>query len=645
MAKLFLSYAREDSAEAERLARSLERAGHSVWWDRDLTGGASFGPEIEQRLKSSDVVIVLWSGTSVQSPWVRDEAAIGRDAGRLLPVSIDGIEPPIGFRQYHVIDLPSRRGRARETAIRKVEQAVKAVANLSPSGQGPSLPPSKSAIRLPLAPRAFGLVIVLLIAAFAAFWWFGQRAQSGSSIAVVAAASGADGSMAREYATTIATDMAPIVSLHSDNASVIDPASAPTDADYRVSVVVSKSGEGAQASLALSSRHNMGIIWSKSWNVPDLRTVDLKQQMSLAASQAVLCALEGRRAGPTLKLTSLSLYVNGCVALANREVTDRELASLFAKLVKLEPNFAPAWADYAYVQAMVAAETVRGTGPIAASAKKDALAAIARARVLNPRSAMIYAAQAWLDAQDSVRALALIDKAVAVEPDSALLHTLRAELLRSVGRMRESVNAAQRAVELDPLSPGTRSVYINALTYNGNFSQARDEITNAQRTWPNSYAIQTAAFGFNLRYGDPAKAEQLLPKVLEYSDTGLEPFRTILVARARPSAAATENAVAILRGNPHELSRHPNQYLLALGLFGKVEEAYALMADSRFKRRVDTDILFRPEFTKIRADPRFIKVAAEQGLLSYWLASGEWPDFCSNEPLPYDCKAEAAKYR
>ncbi|HEX3677513.1 MAG TPA: toll/interleukin-1 receptor domain-containing protein, partial [Sphingomicrobium sp.] len=127
MAKLFLSYAREDATIAERLARSLERSSHDVWWDRELHGGASFGSEIERQLKECDVVIVLWSRAGVQSSWVRDEAAIGRDDGKLLPISVDGTEPPIGFRQFHALDLQGWHGRSGAAVFRKVQEAVLAL--------------------------------------------------------------------------------------------------------------------------------------------------------------------------------------------------------------------------------------------------------------------------------------------------------------------------------------------------------------------------------------------------------------------------------------------------------------------------------------------------------------------------------------
>ncbi|MEO6199137.1 MAG: toll/interleukin-1 receptor domain-containing protein [Sphingomicrobium sp.] len=75
MAKLFLSYDREDGETARSLAAALEQSGHKVWWDRHILGGAEYSEEIEQALDRADTVIVLWSKASVKSAWVRDEAA------------------------------------------------------------------------------------------------------------------------------------------------------------------------------------------------------------------------------------------------------------------------------------------------------------------------------------------------------------------------------------------------------------------------------------------------------------------------------------------------------------------------------------------------------------------------------------------
>jgi len=106
MAKLFLSYSRKNARQAERFTRWLESEGHDVWRDEDdIGGGTSFSSEIERALEDCDAVLVLWSADSAQSAWVRDEAGYGRDKGKLIPLSLDGTDPPLGFRQFQSIDV------------------------------------------------------------------------------------------------------------------------------------------------------------------------------------------------------------------------------------------------------------------------------------------------------------------------------------------------------------------------------------------------------------------------------------------------------------------------------------------------------------------------------------------------------------
>ena len=110
MAKIFLSYAREDEPAAKQLAECIGGAGHDVWWDRHIQSGSRFTNEIERALKDAEAVVVLWSKASVGSAWVQDEAAEGRDTGRLAPVSIDGTRPPLGFRQFHTVEFANWNG-------------------------------------------------------------------------------------------------------------------------------------------------------------------------------------------------------------------------------------------------------------------------------------------------------------------------------------------------------------------------------------------------------------------------------------------------------------------------------------------------------------------------------------------------------
>ena len=105
MARIFLSYARDDVDAAKQLASCVSDAGHDVWWDSHLHAGSRFAAEIERALKEAEAVVVLWSPNSIASAWVQDEAAEGRDSGRLVPVTLGSAKPPLGFRQFQTIDL------------------------------------------------------------------------------------------------------------------------------------------------------------------------------------------------------------------------------------------------------------------------------------------------------------------------------------------------------------------------------------------------------------------------------------------------------------------------------------------------------------------------------------------------------------
>ena len=144
MARIFLSYARADVDCARKLAGLVGRAGHDVWWDRELHGGSRFTSEIDKALRDAEAVIVLWSNASLESAWVQDEAAEGRDSNRLVPAVIDEVRPPLGFRQYQAIDLSDLRT---SDQPRQLEELLRAVIKMAvPTEAKPeaaAVPPKK----------------------------------------------------------------------------------------------------------------------------------------------------------------------------------------------------------------------------------------------------------------------------------------------------------------------------------------------------------------------------------------------------------------------------------------------------------------------------------------------------------------------
>jgi adenylate cyclase len=146
VARIFLSYAREDVDSAKRLAEAVAHAGHEVWWDRHLHGGSRFTNEIDRALKDAEVVVVLWTEASVKSAWVQDEAAEGRDNERLVPVSIDGCRAPLGFRQFHTVEFGAWD---RDGDSRQLDELLDAIAKIAGSASAATAAKSSSAQQQP----------------------------------------------------------------------------------------------------------------------------------------------------------------------------------------------------------------------------------------------------------------------------------------------------------------------------------------------------------------------------------------------------------------------------------------------------------------------------------------------------------------
>ena len=101
--KIFISYAREDKKHAGGLADFLVSSGHVVWWDQEIHAGTDFRQEISAQLADADKVVVLWTSHSVKSSFVIDEAQRANEAMKLIPVTMDVSDPPMGFGHLHAV--------------------------------------------------------------------------------------------------------------------------------------------------------------------------------------------------------------------------------------------------------------------------------------------------------------------------------------------------------------------------------------------------------------------------------------------------------------------------------------------------------------------------------------------------------------
>ena len=644
MASVFLSYDREDAGAARTIANSLQKAGHSVWWDRDIKGGAQFSKEIDKALKASDAVVVLWSERSVDSAWVRDEAAAGRDSGRLVPVSLDSTEPPLGFRQFQTIDLSEWNGR-NTRALRALVEAVgsfgdrEAAADVSKPVQ--QQPPVRTAARHKVK-RYWWLVpfpIVALGGLMIARPW-----EARPSVPLVAVTAADESSDANALARNLLVKLGSLQSARMNSLRLVGSEHAGDKADLVLQAGGSGSPRLTSASLALLSGRDGTLLWSKDFREDSGSRNDLEQQMAYTGGQVLHCALDASQPNePAIDQDTLRLFLNACALFAEKYRTDpQSVIPMFERVTDTAPQFEPAWRKLLLAEALYA-RTERLLGR---HTPGDIPKHIEAVRKLNRDVPEIYLAEsALLPLNGFAERAARLDKAVRLDPTNPDLLVMRAELNAAVGRNSDAIEDAARAVELNPLSPGLRSHLIADLAYAGRMDDAKQELAKASELWPDSPAIDDARFRFENRYGDAAAALEMVKTGKLRAQHILSPMiETFLLARLEPTEANVRRAISEAAEHASGDARASGDLIQAAGEFHREEELYRLMLRWPAAGLAGFgEVVFRPTLAKFRADPRFMILAARAGLADYWRSSGNWPDFCADPGLPYDCKGEAAK--
>lgn len=633
MASVFLSYDREDAAAAGSVARALQKAGHSVWWDRQIAGGSEYSREIEQALAAAEAVVVLWSRRSVNSPWVRDEAASGRDRGRLVPVRLDSTDPPLGFRQYQTIDIPKGRvGKSKEQALLG---AISAVA-------GTPVTPARK-VRSPALERKHWILVAVILALLAgtgALILWRPWADRGDVVLAVGPA-GTDAA-SQALARDLAIKLGALQTSAAHNVRLVE-ASDSRDADLRFEAAAAGP---ANATLLLKKGSDSSILWSRDFAHPSGKRQDLLQQLAHTAGRVTACATEGLVDPVPLKSDTLKTYLYACAQLSDIASSEPDVpVGALEAVIREAPRFKPAWAKLLVAESeFLTPQAI--AGKTAAEARARMRGHIAGARKLGPGMPEISIAEAsLLPRRDFAGRMALVSRAARLKPGDPVMMLFLSGILADTGRQYEAVDAAAKAVKLDPLSPVVHSKYTAILAYSGAFDAAKRELAKADRLWPGTASQWDAQFRFHYRYGDPRLARQLLE---QQSDSAGGIRRAFLDVRENPQPEAIEGLLAGVRErlrNMENPSLGLGTAVLTFAHFDKTDDILSTLLSwpKPDDLAVMAEIYFRPEFLQVRRDPRFLLVAKRAGLLDYWLKSGRWPDFCSAPDQPYDCKAEAAK--
>jgi hypothetical protein len=158
MSDIFISYAREDLERVKPIVEELEKNGWSVFWDRNLRPGSRWAIEITKALDESRCVLVVWSSASINAEkhhWVREEAETGRERGILVPLRLDDVVLPLGFRSIHAADLLNWNKNSDDPQF---QQLIDAITDIIPPPQK-TASSSSTISAVPSAPRAMSVPV------------------------------------------------------------------------------------------------------------------------------------------------------------------------------------------------------------------------------------------------------------------------------------------------------------------------------------------------------------------------------------------------------------------------------------------------------------------------------------------------------
>lgn len=634
---VFLSYSRDDRDQALPVIKALEAAGFSVWWDGLLEGGTSFANTTERALETSDAVVVLWTSRSIQSHWVRDEATRGRDRGCMVPVSMDGSLPPLGFRQIQFVDLSKWRGRAQGPEFAELTKAIRSVA-ANPSSQIGFLPPSAPAPR----PNRRTLILgggVAILAGGGGIWaWKAGLLSTGrppNSIAVLPftnlsrdpdQAYFSDG-LTSEIRTVLArNEQLQIVGQVSSNAfrerkeDATSIASA-LNVSFLLDGDVQRDGGTVKITANLTEGRTGLSRWAESFERP-LADIFAVQAEIAAAVASALAATLGRsqtgdrnaETGGTRNVPAFDAFLHGkeLFELHIDEKSERAALARFDEAIRLDPDYAAARAARSRSLVVIAnqyeisAQRVRSVD--------DAVAEATRATRIAPGYAAGFNALGYAlfyGRLDVKGARAPFEKAYSLSTSDIDVLSRYAFFCARTGRFAEATLAMDQAKSLDPLNA---SIFRTL----GSIKYAERSFEAAIKAGEQALAINPERNSVN---GDIGDSYVMLGKLDEARAAYGREKNSLIAQTGLAIIEHREGNRAIAQGHLERLvAEHGDNALYqksqVLAQWGDKDGAFATLEEAiRLRDSGIVYLLNDPFLDPLRRDPRFNSLLSRTGFL------------------------------
>jgi tetratricopeptide (TPR) repeat protein len=242
---------------------------------------------------------------------------------------------------------------------------------------------------------------------------------------------------------------------------------------------------------------------------------------------------------------------------------------------------------------------------------------------------------------------ARLRKAMRIDPSTSFVPGYLSGLLYNAGRIDDAMQLAQVSLANDPYKPAKLARMIRMFEASGRSDEAERLFHEATRLWPDMPRLRAsrlagmaergnyAALG---RFFDPrADADMLDHAAVKQL---LEARRTSDLPDARRACSANglqSFTLSLCMTVLADLGDRDRAFAIAAGLYPASSAPEGTDEDKLWLDHPDgyaTAILTGPAGKSMRADPRFLSLARNQGLLAYWRKDGP-PDFCrAAQPEP-----------
>jgi hypothetical protein len=224
--------------------------------------------------------------------------------------------------------------------------------------------------------------------------------------------------------------------------------------------------------------------------------------------------------------------------------------------------------------------------------------------------------------------------------------------LRTIGRVRESLEESERAYRLDALHPMSANLVALARMAAGRIADAVPVFEDLVERLPDmSFPVSSLLRCYAFQH-DWAAVDRLLALATKRHLREFEEGLSFIRTKRDPTPENLRAWRSAFEAHVDKTGCVDVSRLVYSAHLGLIEEACRAAEtahlgpagtsdDTMGPDGYRTSLLFQADMPELRNDPRFARLCARLGLVEFWMATGKWPD-CADE-VPYDFEAECAR--